>query len=333
MNQLEAPVRVSVVIPVFNRRDMVAEAVDSALAQTSAALELEVIVVDDRSTDDTVATLIVRYGHDVRVRIMGNTRAKGPAGARNTGILAARFPFVAFLDSDDFYLPGHLAAAVAVFARYPHVGLVFGRMRCEQNGIDVPHLVPKFEENIRRAPRTQEDESTIVFGPDFFAHLLEAGCYFGLCSVLMRAEAARELMSETLSSTEDYEFWARTARKRVFACLKAPQVCVRRHASNLSSDSAGQVELNHLRACRMMLAYPGLRANERRLIGARMAKASFDLAWRYKQNGCPIKSIGMNLQSMRYGLIWKNVLALAKLPVSLFLRRRESMRHGQNFSA
>ena len=83
MNRVDAPARVSVVIPVFNRRDMIADAVDSALAQASAALELEVIVVDDHSTADTVAALAARYGNDVRVQMTRDARQGTGRGAQH----------------------------------------------------------------------------------------------------------------------------------------------------------------------------------------------------------------------------------------------------------
>ena len=77
----------SVVIPTFNRRHVINRAIDSVLAQ--GADELEVIVVDDGSVDGTIESLAKTY-NDRPVRILRNNRKKGPAGARNTGMLAAR---------------------------------------------------------------------------------------------------------------------------------------------------------------------------------------------------------------------------------------------------
>lgn len=95
---------VSVIIPTYNRADAVSAAVDSVLSQDPAPHE--VIVVDDGSTDDTRA-ILSGYGD----RIIAIHRANGGAGAaRNTGIARASGDWLAFLDSDDLWLPGRLAA-------------------------------------------------------------------------------------------------------------------------------------------------------------------------------------------------------------------------------
>jgi glycosyltransferase involved in cell wall biosynthesis len=113
---------VSVVIPVHNRPDAVPRAIASVLAQTFQ--QFEIVVVDDGSTDATCdAVSCVR---DVRVRLIRHKRNRGGSAARNTGIEAARAPFVAFLDSDDEWLPTKLERQLDVFARSPDtLGLVY----------------------------------------------------------------------------------------------------------------------------------------------------------------------------------------------------------------
>jgi glycosyltransferase involved in cell wall biosynthesis len=95
---------VSVVIPAYNRSGVLRQAIDSVLAQTHS--DLEVIVVDDGSTDDTAA-LVAEYDDD-RVRYVGHERNRGRSAARNTGIEASNGEYIAFLDSDDRWLPHKL---------------------------------------------------------------------------------------------------------------------------------------------------------------------------------------------------------------------------------
>jgi glycosyltransferase involved in cell wall biosynthesis len=90
---------VTAIIPTYNRAHVICEAVESALGQTYA--HIEVIVVDDGSKDDTLARL-KQYGDRLHVIVQPN---KGPAAARNVGIAAAQGEFIAFLDSDDLWLP------------------------------------------------------------------------------------------------------------------------------------------------------------------------------------------------------------------------------------
>ncbi|GAA0307785.1 glycosyltransferase family 2 protein [Halarchaeum salinum] len=101
--------RVSVVIPAYRRADVLPRAIDSALAQTMG--DLEVIVVDDGSPDDTEA--VVRAYDDPRVRSVAHETNRGVSAARNTGIDAARGDYVAFLDSDDEWLPRKLERQLA----------------------------------------------------------------------------------------------------------------------------------------------------------------------------------------------------------------------------
>jgi hypothetical protein len=108
---------VSVVIPTFERRRSVTEAVASALAQTCG--EVEVIVVDDGSTDGTAAAVAAI---DARVKVVRRPNG-GPAAARNTGIRQARAPLIAFLDSDDRWHPRHLEELLRLLESHPEAVL------------------------------------------------------------------------------------------------------------------------------------------------------------------------------------------------------------------
>lgn len=102
---------VSVVIPTYNRSALVSSAVDSALGQTYPSVE--VIVVDDGSTDSTQSRLAV-YGDRIRVVRQANA---GPAAAMNRGVSLARGEFVSFLGSDDVYLPRFVESCVSLLLR------------------------------------------------------------------------------------------------------------------------------------------------------------------------------------------------------------------------
>lgn len=105
----------SVVIPTWNRARLVCEAIESALAQRPG--QVEVIVVDDGSTDNTVDELARRFGS--RINLLRMPRRSGIGAARNAGVLQARGELLAFLDSDDLWLPGKLDAELRVFERLP----------------------------------------------------------------------------------------------------------------------------------------------------------------------------------------------------------------------
>jgi GT2 family glycosyltransferase len=110
---------VSVIIPTYNRARLVYVAVESALAQTHPAVEI--IVVDDGSTDDTPDKL-VHYGSRIRVLRQANA---GVCAARNNGMAHANGKFITFLDSDDRWLPWKIAAQLAAFRAVPDLQLTW----------------------------------------------------------------------------------------------------------------------------------------------------------------------------------------------------------------
>lgn len=193
----------SVVIPTWNRASIVCEAVASALKQRVG--EVEVIVVDDASTDETIALLNRTFGPQIRVLRLQKRR--GPGGARNAGAELARGEFVAFLDSDDVWLPGKLDVELRVFAEFPQAkavisdsrnffeGVVDGSSRFAQNGLLAA---------TQGALRLAEDCAWLWTNSTSTVHT---------CGVTVRREVltqlGRTLFAEDLSCCEDWEFQMR----------------------------------------------------------------------------------------------------------------------------
>jgi len=114
--------KVSVIIPTFNRASMVSRAIGSALSQTYR--NIEVVVVDDGSSDDT-RSVVEAFGGHVRYFYQENA---GVTAARNAAIRHARGEFLAFLDSDDAWAPWKLESQVAALRRFPEAGVVWSDM-------------------------------------------------------------------------------------------------------------------------------------------------------------------------------------------------------------
>ncbi|MBL4929008.1 glycosyltransferase family 2 protein [Fuscibacter oryzae] len=119
----------SVIIPAFNAARTLAEAVQSACAQTPAPVE--VIVVNDGSSDDTAS---IAAGFGGPVRLISQTNA-GPGAATMTGIAAARMSVLAFLDADDLWLPGKVARQLEHLRQVGSDHLVFTQMRQFRHGL------------------------------------------------------------------------------------------------------------------------------------------------------------------------------------------------------
>lgn len=120
------------IIPAFNRCDTVARAISSALAQTQPPLE--VIVVDDASNDATADVVRALAAVDPRIRLLSAHLNLGGAAARNRGIEAANGEILAFLDSDDEWMPHHLERSVQALVEQPGTTLVFGSFLVQGRG-------------------------------------------------------------------------------------------------------------------------------------------------------------------------------------------------------
>lgn len=309
----------SVVIPTYNRRHIIGRAIDSVFEQ--GVEDVEVLVVDDGSTDGTVEWLRRDYA-DKPVRVIANTGAKGPAGARNTGIGAAEGQYVALLDSDDAFLPGHLADASAAFAHPASPDVVFGPARYERDGVEESYMGPNFERKLGAAPKRVTDDLLTVFDDTFFDHLLEYGCWFNLSTVVMRREAARRGMNEQLRISEDYEFWLRLSRDYRFACLHRAQIRYALHDDNISFEADQSIERHAprlLQALDVIRAYPGLTRQQRAMIDRQRSEVLFVWGYRCRLHGDWRGAARLHWRSLRLGKVGKNLVALAKLPAQALL--------------
>ncbi len=106
--------KISVVVPTYNSEKFVCRAIDSILRQTYSPYEI--IVVDDASSDNTVNVVQKRFGD--KIRLLKNQTNQGAAATRNVGIKAARGDWIAFLDSDDEWMPNHLECVVEIITKY-----------------------------------------------------------------------------------------------------------------------------------------------------------------------------------------------------------------------
>jgi glycosyltransferase involved in cell wall biosynthesis len=202
--------KVSVVIPVFNRRVTVRRAIESVLAQTCQ--DFEIIVVDDGSTDATAASVAALADH--RITLIRHERNRGGSAARNTGIRASSGPYVAFLDSDDAWLPAKLERQLEMFERSSdRVGLVYtGAERIYADGSISQHI-PRRHANLVRP-------------------LLSLNVIGGTSVGMVRRDVLETLggFDESLPSSQDLDLWFRVFE--LFGIAFVPEVLVRIASGN-----------------------------------------------------------------------------------------------------
>jgi glycosyltransferase involved in cell wall biosynthesis len=199
---------VSVVIPVFNRADLVGTAIQSVLDQTG--VPLEILLVDDASTDDLSATVARFPGAPLTV--IRHVQNGGAAVARNTGIARARGAWVAFLDSDDIWLPGKLEQQLAFLTAR---GLAGG---CT-------------DYYIRRAlDRDKVEERHLAYRDELTLKDLVWGCYVSPGATLMvRRDVWAEIgpLDPAYRRFEDWDWLMRFTRRHALGMLGRPLACVR----------------------------------------------------------------------------------------------------------
>jgi glycosyltransferase involved in cell wall biosynthesis len=269
---------VSVVIPTYNYGRYVAQAVDSALTQTYPAVE--VIVVDDGSTDDTRQRLA---GYEGRIRYI-HQQNQGLSAARNTGIRAATGEFVAFLDSDDAFHPRKLEIQMGVLAADPALGLVGTASFSDEPRVWVDSLPePRFHH-----PLTLEE---IVF----------ASC-FAPSSVLARKECFKRvgLFDTALRSVEDRDMWIRIAARFPVALIRLPLTWYRATPGSMSRNPE---RMERFERVVLDSAFQNISPLRHRLL-LRMrsySRASFSAAIMYREAGRSLSACIRILQSF---LLW-----------------------------
>ena len=195
--------RVSVIVPVYNRRDAIRPTLDSVSAQTYA--DCEVVVVDDGSTDDVLAMLRADYPNVRTIRLERNS---GVSVARNRGVAAAHGELIAFLDSDDLWSPDKLTLQVEDFDRHPEAVLSFTDITFGVTGTSFVYSV------------------TQPFQPErVFEQLLEGGPILPSAVMVRKSHFdATGGFDPDVTPAEDRDLWLRLAPLGPFRFLPLPLV-------------------------------------------------------------------------------------------------------------
>jgi glycosyltransferase involved in cell wall biosynthesis len=222
MSFMNAGPLVSVIIPSYNAGGYVAEAVASVLVQTYQPLEI--ILINDGSTDDTDEVLL-RYVGKMRYFYQPN---RGLSATRNRAIALARGELIAFLDADDVWLPEKLARQVDCLTQNPRIGLVHTNYvkLYSDTGIHSPH-----------------EPLNITDGRCYTRLVL--GNVLLVSSVVLRRECLDRVgvFDEKIPqrTCEDYDLWLRIARHFEFAYIPEALMLYRRHAGNMSNKTHAMI--------------------------------------------------------------------------------------------
>lgn len=238
---------VSAVIPTYNRARFLPAAVASVRAQSY--LCGDIVIVDDGSSDNT-AEVVAALGPGVRLLRQSNA---GPAAARNLGIQEARGELVAFLDTDDRWLPGKLAAQIELFRREPSLGLVSADMAIE-SGAGARLVESNFVRRGLQQGFAALDGRPI---PDAPRRLLEVN-FINTSTVVARRDLLLSLggFDTRLRYGEDLELWLRIAARHAIACLPSVQEVRVEHESNVTRSIEPMLQ-GYVRMAEIIRAWAG----------------------------------------------------------------------------
>ncbi len=203
-----APPAVSVIIRNFNRGARLARAIDSVLAQNYQ--DFEILLIDDASTDDSVQFVQEHYGHLPNLRIVELLVNRGAGGAANAGLDCARGRFVAFLDSDDAWLPEFLQVHVAALEGNPRAVITYGSFIQVWEDYAIERVI--------RAHASANQRLDMLLG----------GFVYTQSMTVSRRLALLEFggFDERLRISHDFDLWLRLALElpRPFVCVDRPLV-------------------------------------------------------------------------------------------------------------
>jgi glycosyltransferase involved in cell wall biosynthesis len=217
MRKRNNTVEVSIIIPTYNRGWIVKEAIDSVMAQDYRDFEL--IIVDDGSTDNT-PYILDSYRDDIRVFRQQN---RGVSAARNRGLAAASGRFIAFLDSDDLWLPQKLKRQVDFFNSTPDACI------CQTEEIWIRN-------NMRVNPKKRHKKPRgMIFEPSLSL------CLVSPSAVMIRASLFEQVggFDETLPACEDYDLWLRISCRYPVYLIDTPLIIKRGGHNDQLSASPG----------------------------------------------------------------------------------------------
>ena len=233
---------VSVVMPVFNRQDLVERAIDSILNQSYT--DFEFIIVDDGSTDETPAILKDYAQKDTRIKIFTNPTNKGIAYSRQRGLDLARGKYVAIMDSDDWSLPDRLAKSVSFMADHPEIDAMTGPVESinDETSFDI---------------KPSDTTYTLDKQDGFYEiELTFYNSFANVASLFKREFAVKNKIhyDPGFVSAEDYDFWRQfVSAGGKLASITDTLVYIRSHGSN-SPSYYEQMISNSLKIHRKLLS-------------------------------------------------------------------------------
>lgn len=292
-----SPITVSVVVPCHNAAPYLARTLASIRAQSWR--DLEIILVDDGSTDGSVA--VAESVADPRLRIFRQAASGGPSAPRNRAIAESRGRYVFFCDADDVMRQGKVEAQVRLLEERPGVGLVFTDFEVidpEDRVLEASFLAPY--RTLRRIVAAGPGPEGGLRRDLLLDGLLRAN-FIGTSSVAVRRSVLDEVggFDPSLASSEDLDLWLRVARRHAFAFLDLVGHGYRRHPGSVMHErSSPRHPLARIEVLRRQLG-PGATPAQARAVRYWLGRNYCGLGYLHETRGEHDRAREFYLESLR----------------------------------
>jgi glycosyltransferase involved in cell wall biosynthesis len=276
---------VSVIVPAFNAAAYLGTALDSLRAQT--VRDLEIIVIDDGSSDETAAIARRHASQDPRVRVLSNEKPSGrPASARNAGLRVARGKYIALLDADDTSIPTRLEKEVRAMEL---TGSRFAFADMQRFFADTGALASRgtlaLDGFLERAgPYLERVEDDVYLCSQSFGAFLLTYVAITTSTVMFSRDllaSEQTWFDESLVCFEDLDLWMRWADHTRFVFVNEIQVIVRKHSASLTGSQPLETRIDGIAVRRQHLQRlaPVLSAPEREAAERNISELQFHVAY------------------------------------------------------
>jgi glycosyltransferase involved in cell wall biosynthesis len=280
------PPQVSIIVPVYNREQLIVECIQSVSQQSFRDFEL--IIVDDGSTDDSrgiAESTLKHYGLAGDVISIQNS---GPDIARDTGLERARGQYIALLDSDDLWEREYLEYMLTNLREHASATFAFSDFYIRDEDTSATYTKSSTLHLIDTVTRYQADAECVLIEEHLFQYLLQEQPVFIGALVFKREALARagcmtRYIQRRIGSLE-WEFILRLALTGPALYCRKPLVTIRKHQGNISAEYITQVE-GELAVLETVREHYQLTKSDRRLIDREVSRRSLSVGYQYFSRG------------------------------------------------
>jgi glycosyltransferase involved in cell wall biosynthesis len=346
---------VSIVVPTFNRAYCLIETIESALAQTYR--NIEILIIDDGSTDESEKLILDKYSNDSRLRYIYQNNS-GVSAARNHGIRLARGEFIALLDSDDLWEPWKLELQVAALTQLPEVGMIWTDMSAiNPDGVLLnsrylrtmysayqwyPTTDDLFGDSFPIAQIAPHLASSFPYQKIFLGEIFSQmimGNLVHTSTVLMRrsrVDKVREFREDFRFAGEDYDFHLRTCREGLVAYADVSSIIYQvGRADQITVKYEKDSAINFIKTIEPVLIQDADRIKmSPKMINQMLASAYATLGEKMLDDGENAEAAKALGTSLRYQFFQRRALGmfmLSLLPNNLEIQLRRAYRSSKIF--